>query len=732
MMGGGGFGGGAAGGWSNSGTSMGPNARRGMDGWNDDDLGKVYDGRVVSRLILYLRPYRLRAVLAVLGVLGFAVTSTLQPLLIGLAVDRAIEGDVDGIARIGIQLAVLVFVAWGFQYLQLTQTGYIGHRVLYRLRTQMFDHIHSLSLSFIDRHEVGRIMSRVTSDVTSMQELLTSGALTIFSDLLVLGVVVFVLLQRDFELALVTFIALPILVVVMIVWQRRARSAFVEVRQAISTVNATLNENVSGVRVIQSLSREDENSRRFDQINRENLRANVNAGRISAAVLPIVEGVVALSTALVLVVGGVRVAESAVTVGIVVSFVLYIQRFFDPVRDLVLQYTQIQRAMAGGLRIVEVLDTKPDVVDRSDARTIEVQGRVDFDHVTFAYLEGRPVLHDISLHVEPGETIAFVGQTGAGKSTMINLIGRYYDVTEGAIRIDGVDVRDIRISNLHEQMGVVLQEPFLFSGTVRENIRYGRLDATDAEIEEAAQHVGANDFIRRLEGGYDTVLAERAHNLSVGQRQLISFARAVLSRPRILVLDEATANVDTQTEVIIQRALRELLRGRTSFVIAHRLSTIRDASRIVVLEHGQIAEIGTHQQLLDHDGIYARLYKMAYATTGEDGVLSDSLTADGPAAPTITGQWNVTLITPRGTRQATLTIESSNGALHGTWDSAMGGATPLIDGKQDGNRLRWSVRSAGPMGEMTMRFEAVVQGDAFAGEVALGTMGNGTFTGRLA
>ncbi len=729
---GGGFGGGAAGGWSNSGTSMGPNARRGMDGWNDDDLGKVYDGRVVSRLIPYLRPYRLRAVLAVLGVLGFAVTSTLQPFLIGLAVNRAIAGDVDGIARIGIWLAVLVFVAWGFQYLQLTQTGYIGHRVLYRLRTQMFDHIHSLSLSFIDRHEVGRIMSRVTSDVTSMQELLTSGALTIFSDILVLGVVVFALLQLDFELALVTFIAVPILVVVMIVWQRRARSAFVEVRQAISTVNATLNENVSGIRVIQSLSREDENSRRFDQINRENLRANVNAGRISAAVLPIVEGVVALSTAIVLVVGGVRVAEDAVTVGIVVSFVLYIQRFFEPVRDLVLQYTQIQRAMAGGLRIVEVLDTKPDVVDRPDARTIEVQGRVDFDHVTFAYLEGRPVLHDISLHVEPGETIAFVGQTGAGKSTMINLIGRYYDVTEGAIRIDGVDVRDIRIANLHEQMGVVLQEPFLFSGTVRENIRYGRLDATDAEIEEAARLVGANEFIRRLESGYDTVLAERAHNLSVGQRQLISFARAVLSRPRILVLDEATANVDTQTEVIIQRALRELLRGRTSFVIAHRLSTIRDASRIVVLERGQIAEIGTHQQLLDHEGIYARLYKMAYATTGEDGVLSDSLTADGPAAPTITGQWNVTLTTPRGTREATLAIESSNGALHGTWDSPMGGATPLIDGKQDGDRLRWSVRSAGPMGEMTMRFEAVVQGDAFAGEVALGTMGNGTFTGRRA
>ncbi len=731
MMGGGGWGGGSAGGWSQSATSMGPNARRGMDGWSDDDLGKVYDSRVVSRLLPYLKPHKFRAILAVLGVLGFATTSTLQPLLIGLAVDKAIKGDVDGIARIGVQLAVLVAVAWGFQYLQLTQTGYIGHRVLYRLRTQMFDHIHSLSLSFIDRHEVGRIMSRVTSDVTSMQELLTSGALTIFSDILVLVVVVFVLLQRDLELAAVTFVAVPLLVVIMIVWQKRARSAFVEVRQAISTVNATLNENVSGVRVIQSLSREDENARRFDQINRQNLRANINAGRLSAAVLPMVEGIVAISTALVLVVGGIRVAEGAITAGIVVSFVLYIQRFFDPVRDLVLQYTQIQRAMAGGLRIVEVLDTKPDIVDRPDARTIEVQGRVDFDHVTFEYLEGRPVLHDVSLHVDPGETIAFVGQTGAGKSTMINLIGRYYDVTEGAIRIDGVDVRDIKIENLHRQMGVVLQEPFLFSGTVRENIRYGRLDATDDETEEAARLVGAHDFIRRLEDGYDTVLAERAHNLSVGQRQLISFARAVLARPRILVLDEATANVDTQTEVIIQRALKELLRGRTSFVIAHRLSTIRDASRIVVLERGQIAEMGTHQQLLDRDGIYARLYKMAYATTGEDGVMADVLAADGTPPPVVTGQWNVTMTTARGTREATLAIESSNGAIHGTWQSPMG-ASPLIDGKQDGDRLCWSVHTSGPMGEMTMQFEAVVQNDALAGEVILGAMGNGTFTGRRA
>ncbi len=646
------FGGaGSAGGWSGGGpgsnwNNLRPNTlRRSTDGWDDDELGSVYNHRVVTRLAKFVAPYRFRLFVALFGTLGFAVLTRSMPVAVQGLIHAAMYKDLSSLNFWGWVYIAMAVLSAGFYYIQLTSTGWIGHRLLLSLRKDMFAHMQKLSLSFYDNNEVGRIMSRITSDVTSLQDLMTSGFLTIIGDIAGIGISVLALMYFDMRLALVTFTVVPLLVVTMAIWQNYSRRAFIRVRQAIAQVNANLQENVSGVRVIQSLSREDENAKRFDSINQQNWRANVDAGRLSAAVTPAVEVIVAIAMSLVVGYGGYLVLHGRMEVAALIAFTLQLQLFFDPVRDLVLQYTQLQRAMAGGERVLEVLDTKPEFEDDPNAIDLEdVAGRVDFNHVTFRYVDEVPVIEDIDLHVQPGETIALVGQTGAGKTTITALISRFYEVSEGSIEIDGIDVRKISHASLSRRMGLVLQEPFLFSGTVFENIRYGRLDATDEEVAEAARNVGAHEFISRLDQGYDTYLHERGMNLSVGQRQLISFARAIIAQPRILILDEATANVDTQTEVIIQRALKTLLEGRTSFVIAHRLSTIRNADRIIVLEHGRIVEQGKHDDLLALGGRYASLYRMTYeqhpmhtngagGSNGKNGAAAATtpLTAPGPA-----------------------------------------------------------------------------------------------------
>ncbi len=619
-----GFHGSMAHGWSTNIGGQGHGSRGGNWGsaaqgdWADE-YGSLYNPALARRIVRYLGPHKKQGSLAFLSMVVFACFSYIQPFLITLAVrDFITEGDLSGLKWLMIAFIGVAIGAWGAEYVRQWAMARVGHSVLLRMRREMFDHLMSLSQRFYDGAEVGRVMSRVTSDVQVLQELLTSGVLTAIADVIGLAIVVAAVLILDWQLALFTFAVLPILIGVMIIWSKFARRAFLEVRITIAGVNSTLNEDLNGVRVVQGLSREEENARRFDRINARNLRATRRAGMLSASVIPVVEVLVAAATALVIVAAGVRIAggglDPALGFAAVLGFSLYIQRFFDPVRDLVLQYTMFQRAVAGAERIFEVLDTEPEITDKPGAVELDdIAGDVVFENVSLAYVEDLPVLHDVSLHVRAGETVAFVGATGAGKTSMTSLISRSYDVTEGAVRVDGHDVRDVQRRSLTRRMGVVLQDPFLFSGTVAENIRYGNLDATDADIRRAAQIVGADDWIRRLSDGYDTVLAERAQNLSLGQRQLVAFARAVVSDPRILILDEATANVDSQTEAMIQAAIARVMHGRTAFVIAHRLSTIRSVDRILVMSDGRIVESGSHGELLAAGGRYADLYRMTYA-----------------------------------------------------------------------------------------------------------------------
>ncbi len=613
--------GGMMGGMMHGGAVRGGGLRRSGDLVDDIEFGKAYDHTVVVRLLRYLSAYRGRFATAMAAMLVFSGTQLAMPALVGQAVDIIAPTGSQDLSALTVIFAIFIgngFLNWGGQWLQLLSMAYISRGILFKLRVQMFDHLQKLSLGFYDRHEVGRIMSRVQNDVGSLQEVVSNGIVDIVADLLMLIGTVVIMLTMSVRLTLICLTVLPVMIVFLAIWQTYARNAFMRVRMAISVVNAGLQENISGARVIQSLSREDVKYQRFDNVNTANLDANVSAGRLAAGILPVTEILMGGSIALVIIFGGMMALDGVLSVGMLTAFILYVQRFFDPIRRLTMQYTQLQRAMAGGQRIFEVLDTKPEIVDVPDAIEMPtIKGEIVFDHVNFEYVPDLEVLRDINLHVKPGETVAFVGSTGAGKSTIVSLVSRFYEITSGTLTVDGHDIRKVNQDSLRRQIGIVLQEPFLFSGTVRENIMYGRLDATEEEMITAAKMVGADTFIQRLEQGYDTELQERGSNVSVGQRQLLSFARAVLADPRILILDEATANVDTHTETVIQKALEKLLKGRTSLVIAHRLSTIHDANRVVVMENGEIVEIGDHKQLMKNGGLYHHLYTMSYAVAGD-------------------------------------------------------------------------------------------------------------------
>ena len=583
-------------------------------GAEEERSGRAYDYRVILRLLEYVRPYKLLVFTSLLFMVVYSATIVAYPWLIQKAVDSIVTSQSSsGLTTVAILMVVNAVVGYGANYFHLITLSRVGQNLLFHLRTATFNHLQRLSMSFFDRTEVGNNMSRVQNDVQQLQEFLAIFTLML-GDLFILGGIVIAMFLMKWLLALITLAVLPLLFVMLIFWQRFAWPSFMRVRRAIATVNAGLQENISGVRVIQSLNCQDKNLRKFDDVNQRYLDDSIQASRLSSALNPSVEIVYAIGTGLVIIFGGMMVIRDELAVGVLVAFALYIQRCFDPIRSLTMQYGQLQRAMTSGQHIFEILDTEPQIKDRPGAVDLpRLRGEVSFENVNFGYTPEVRVLNNINLHIKPGEIVALVGPTGAGKTSLASLISRLYDVTDGRVAVDGYDLRDVARNSLNRQISVVPQEPFLFSGTVKENIRYCNQDAKDEDILEVARVVGAYDFIVRTENGFDTQVEERGVNFSPGQRQLISLARALVTDPRIVILDEATATVDSRTEMLIQRALKAVLQGRTALIIAHRLSTVRSADRIVVIKQGCIVEEGPHQELLKMGGLYARLNSLNQA-----------------------------------------------------------------------------------------------------------------------
>jgi ATP-binding cassette subfamily B multidrug efflux pump len=582
---------------------------------DDEILGKAYDARLMRRLLQFLRPYWRQVGVALGAIVVGSAASLAQPYLIKVAIDRYIAaGRLDGLDRIALLYLAILVAAFAAEYVQTWSMQFTGQRIMFDLRMAIYGHLQRLDLRFYDRNPVGRLMTRVTSDVDVLNDLFTSGVVTVFSDVLTLVGIMVMMLVMNWRLALVTFAVLPIIVGISQWFRKNVRDSYRVVRGWIARINAFLQENITGMATVQLFRREALNFQRFDDIDRKHRDANIESIFYYAVFYPAIEAVSSLAAALIIWYGGMRHLSGVLTIGSVVAFLQYSQRFFRPISDMSEKFNIMQAAMASSERIFKLLDEPVAIASPAvpAVRPAPATGHIAFDHVWFAYSDENFVLRDVSFDVKPGERVGIVGATGSGKTTLINLLLRFYDVNRGRITIDGVDVRALDLADLRGLFSLVLQDVHLFSGTIADNIRLGHPAIDDTRVRMAARAVHAEPFIERMPNGFDSAVAERGSTLSMGQKQLLSFARALAFDPRVLILDEATSSVDTETELMIRDALRVLMSGRTTIAIAHRLSTIQDMDKILVLHKGQVREVGTHQELLAQRGIYFKLFELQF------------------------------------------------------------------------------------------------------------------------